>query len=299
MRKNLIFPSSKEYVYILDKSRVFVNGTRVVYTQADEKSGLTHIYNIPDINTNIVILTIGCSITQQAVSYLYESGVTLIFAGNGGTPLYMANMMYRPSQYIQEYILKWPDPEYRLRASKYIQEARLNNIIKLWPLTHENILQIQNQKNRFKNANNIQELMGIEGDIVHRFIYPSASLISNYNWTKRKNGRDVYEIMDDGNMRINRANVLMYGLTASALNILGIPPSLPVTHGMQRRGGLVYDIADAYKDAVLLPICLSSKNTPDSSDFRQEIIQKIHGKLDNEAILVHMIKFIQQVVKLS
>jgi hypothetical protein len=58
---------------------------------------------------------------------------------------------------------------------------------------------------------------------------------------------------DPANRFLDHGNYLAYGLGATAAWVLGLPHGLAVLHGKTRRGGLVFDIADLIKDAVILP----------------------------------------------
>ena len=53
------------------------------------------------------------------------------------------------------------------------------------------------------------------------------------------------------NSFIDHGNYIAYGYAASSLNVLGISFAFPVMHGKTRRGGLVFDVADLFKDALV------------------------------------------------
>jgi CRISPR-associated protein Cas1 len=57
---------------------------------------------------------------------------------------------------------------------------------------------------------------------------------------------------------------------------LGLPHALAVLHGKTRRGGLVFDIADLIKDAVILPQAfLSATRGQTEQEFRQACIEAL------------------------
>jgi CRISPR-associated endonuclease Cas1 subtype I-F len=58
---------------------------------------------------------------------------------------------------------------------------------------------------------------------------------------------------DGANRLLDQGNYLAYGLAAVAAWVTGIPHGLAVLHGKTRRGGLVFDLADLIKDALILP----------------------------------------------
>ena len=269
MKRSVVFPSSRSYIVFLEMSRVYVNSMRVVYSTVE--NARLNTYNIPDLNTSVLILGTGTSITQQAVRMLRESGVIIMFSGNDGFPLYYADMMYKPTEYLHKYARKWYSEEYRLNTSKFLQSKRFDYIIETWNVGPNEKALMNKVKERLSTCKDIKEILGVEGNAVRRLIYPNASKLFNPEWK----GRDRTS-SDAFNQRLNRANVIIYGMVATVLSSLGIPPSFAVTHGETRRGGLVYDIADVYKDAIGLPLCLKSSYDPHGSDFRQELTNHLH-----------------------
>ena len=58
--------------------------------------------------------------------------------------------------------------------------------------------------------------------------------------------------------------------------MLGLPHGLAVLHGKTRRGGLVFDIADLVKDAVILPQAfVSAMRGHGEQEFRQYCIEAL------------------------
>lgn len=58
--------------------------------------------------------------------------------------------------------------------------------------------------------------------------------------------------------------------------MLGLPHGLAVLHGKARRGGLVFDIADLVKDALILPQAfLAATRGDDSQGFRDACIDAL------------------------
>ena len=58
--------------------------------------------------------------------------------------------------------------------------------------------------------------------------------------------------------------------------MLGLPHGLAVLHGKTRRGGLVFDVADLVKDAVILPQAfLSAMRGDTEQEFRQACIEAL------------------------
>jgi CRISPR-associated protein Cas1 len=104
-------------------------------------------------------------------------------------------------------------------------------------------------------------------------LYRLASAGSGYgDFTRAKRG----DSLDAANQFLDHGNYLAYGLGATAAWVLGLPHALAVLHGKTRRGGLVFDIADLIKDAVILPQAfLSATRGHTEQEFRQACIEAL------------------------
>ena len=78
------------------------------------------------------------------------------------------------------------------------------------------------------------------------------------------------------NRFLDHGNYLAYGLGATATWVLGLPHGLAVLHGKTRRGGLVFDVADLIKDALILPQAFVSAMRGDSEqEFRERCVETL------------------------
>jgi CRISPR-associated protein Cas1 len=104
-------------------------------------------------------------------------------------------------------------------------------------------------------------------------LYRLACRATSYgDFTRSKRG----ESTDSANQFLDHGNYLAYGLGATATWVLGLPHSLAVLHGKTRRGGLVFDVADLVKDAVILPQAFASAIRGHSEqDFRHACIEAL------------------------
>jgi CRISP-associated protein Cas1 len=91
-------------------------------------------------------------------------------------------------------------------------------------------------------------------------------------FSRSKRGSGV----DPANQFLDHGNYLAYGLAATATWVLGLPHGLAVLHGKTRRGGLVFDVADLVKDAVILPQAfMSAAAGMEEQAFRNACIQAL------------------------
>lgn len=289
-----ILHSKRANIYYLEHCRVLVNGGRVEYVTDEGKRSL--YWNIPIANTTTVLLGTGTSITQAAVRELAKAGVMVGFCGGGGTPLYASNEIeievawfppqseYRPTEYLQHWVRFWFDDGWRLTAAKEFQLVRLQRVKSQWSrLSHskdnpctvdlsalDHLLQGSIQG--IASAANQMELLTEEGRLTKQLYRLIAGATKFGDFVRSKGGNSV----DTANQFLDHGNYLAYGLAATATWVLGLPHGLAVLHGKTRRGGLVFDVADLVKDAIILPQAFISAMRGDSEqEFRQACIESL------------------------
>ncbi len=286
-----ILHSKRANLYYLEHCRVLVNGGRVEYVTDAGKQSL--YWNIPIANTTTVLLGTGTSITQAAVRELAKAGVMLGFCGGGGTPLFAGveheqevawfppQSEYRPTEYLQAWVRFWFDDALRLGAAKTLQTARLARLQQHWANSKslkEQSFQpdlatlsnaISNSLAALGTAPDTMSLLTEEARMSKQ-LYRLASLATGYgDFTRSKRG----DRTDAANQFLDHGNYLAYGLAATATWVLGLPHGLAVLHGKTRRGGLVFDVADLVKDAVILPQAFASAMQGHSEQqFRQACV---------------------------
>lgn len=289
-----ILHSKRANLYYLERCRVLVNGGRVEYvTEAGSQS---LYWNIPIANTTTLLLGTGTSITQAAVRELAKAGVMIGFCGGGGTPLFAGmekelevawfppQSEYRPTEYLQSWTRFWFDDTLRLAAAKSFQRARLDRIRNEWgsrrllaeagfeiDLSALDALIAQSRSAVDVAPDNVALLT--EEARLSKQLYRLASQATRYgDFTRAKRG----ESADIANQLLDHGNYLAYGLGATAAWVLGLPHGLAVLHGKTRRGGLVFDIADLVKDAIVLPNAfLSAMKGHTEQEFRQACIEAL------------------------
>lgn len=296
-----ILHSKRANIYYLEKCRLQVNGGRVEYVTSEGNESF--YWNIPIANTTAVMLGMGTSVTQAAMREFARAGVMIGFCGTEGTPLYSANEVdidvswlspqseYRPTGYLQQWVAFWFDEHKRLQAAKRFQQVRLSLVEKHWlgsRLQRDARFAVESDK---LHALIAQTREGIEGADDHtqlmlkeaqltKALYKLVSRATRYGeFTRAKRGGGI----DPANRFLDQGNYLAYGLAAVAAWVTGIPHGLAVMHGKTRRGGLVFDIADIIKDAIVMPQAfLSASQGDDARTFRQRCIDNFQqtGALD-------------------
>jgi CRISP-associated protein Cas1 len=294
-----ILLSKRANIYYLEHCRVLQNGGRVEYVTV--QGNRSNYWNIPIANTTTILLGSGTSITQAAMRELAKAGVIVGFCGGNGMPLYAGSDVevdfewivpqseYRPTEYLQRWIIAFTNEEKRLALAKHLQRARINNIRKVWPkkifseVDHNFSNHYLNETlNRFEEqiekSKTTTDLLAHEGELTKELYKKSAQAVEYGKFSRIKRG----EGKDFANKFLDQGNYLAYGLAASAAWVLGLPFGLAVLHGKTRRGGLIFDIADIIKDAMILPNAfLAAKEGDDSRSFGIRIKNFL---LENEAL---------------
>ncbi|ADH86224.1 type I-F CRISPR-associated endonuclease Cas1f [Desulfurivibrio alkaliphilus] len=296
-----ILHSKRANIYYLEHCRVLVSGGRVEYVTEEGRKSL--YWNIPIANTTSILLGTGTSITQSAMRELAKAGVLVGFCGGDGTPLFAANEVqvdiswltsqseYRPTEYLQHWVSFWFDEEKRVEAAKGFQVVRMEQIAKIWlgkKLEREDGFVVDESKltgllaefrTKTEQAIDTNEILAQEAKLTKALYKIAANTVRYGDFTRSKRGAGI----DAANRFLDHGNYLAYGLGATAAWVLGLPHGLSVLHGKTRRGGLVFDIADLVKDAMVLPQAfIAATNGEDDMEFRQRCTQGFNrfGALD-------------------
>jgi CRISP-associated protein Cas1 len=282
-----ILHSKRANLYYLEHCRVLVNAGRVEYVTEEGKRSL--YWNIPIANTTSILLGTGTSVTQAAMRELAKAGVLVGFCGGGGTPLFAANEVqvdvswlapqseYRPTEYLQHWVSFWFNEEKRLATAKKFQQIRLEQIAKHWlspRIQREDGFMIDGARLKALLADSFaaletclstNDIMAQEAKLTKTLYKIAANTVKYGDFIRSKRGSGT----DFANRFLDHGNYLAYGLGATAAWVLGLPHGLAVLHGKTRRGGLVFDIADLVKDALVLPQAfIAAMAGEDEQEFR-------------------------------
>ena len=288
-----ILHSRRANLYYLEHCRILVNGGRVEYVTDEGTQSL--YWNIPIANTTSIMLGTGTSITQAAMRELAKAGVMVGFCGGGGTPLFSANEIdvevawfspqseYRPTEYLQAWVRFWFDDAKRLEAAKAFQQVRLDFLAAQWTTNRslsdagfridaKSLLgALDSSRRHVSDAQDTTALLTEEARLTKHLFKLAVSAVDYGDFTRAKRGSGT----DPANRFLDHGNYLAYGLGATATWVLGLPHGLAILHGKTRRGGLVFDVADLIKDALVLPQAfISAMRGDDEQTFRQNCIER-------------------------
>lgn len=254
-----VLPTHKHSLTYLEHARVVAADDRLAYLKAD--GAIDRTFSLPYANSNILLLGPGTSITQQAARLLASEGVCIAFSAGGGTPLFLVSVSeYRPTEYMQGWAKFWYDEAARLRVAKHFQRLRAHNVVSLAPdyLPADELNElVAGYLRAVESARDNTQLLLAEARYSKQlYALHSQSLGVQFTRTPRSS--------EPLNQFIDAGNYMAYGFANCALWVLGISYSLGVNHGMTRRGALIFDLADVFKDAIVLPCAFTGCLEKDS-----------------------------------
>lgn len=291
-----LLATDREGALYLERARIRVEGDRIVYHITDDEH--YRDYNIPHVNLAVLFMGQGTSITQDAMRLLGEEGVHLAVTGSGGSPLHMGALTtYTATRHFREMLPVYQEPARSLAAAKSVMRDRADRMKKVGGGTARKYLRVRETnglnaictklETDLEKVSDIQQLLGVEGQF-SKACYAEFSRISSLSKKgvfRRDAGaedRDFEDPMKRVNHLIDHGNYLCYGMAGAALWALGIPPHMSIFHGKTRAGGLVFDVADGFKDALVLPLAFASvmnkRDATPEKTFRARMIDAFDDK---------------------
>ena len=254
-----ITSSQRAYAYLLEHCIIKIKdgSLKVIFSNGDE-------CNIPSENTMFVMLGTGTSITNLAVRELSQANVIICF-GNSNTGCFysgtknvlLPNKNNVTNKYIVNFLNKYIQNDTDLSLSKKFLFEQFKNIQWLWDekcvfedygLYSDSIFNLKIVLNEIQNINQKQDLLLYEGRMKDKIYQYIASL---FDCTFK---REKINPKDNINIFLNIGYSIMYGYASTTLWCLGLPPQFPILHGKTNNGGLVYDVADFWKTAIITPM---------------------------------------------
>ncbi|WP_411839799.1 type I-F CRISPR-associated endonuclease Cas1f [Paracoccus sp. ME4] len=306
--------TQREQAIWLERARVHADHGRVIYQTRE--ADLQKSYAIPHANVAILFLGQGTSVTQEASRLLAEEGVLVAFVGTGGSPLhYGALTNYGGTTHFRRMLTAYIDPEQGLRIAKEMMRERVRFMEKVGfdaiedHLKTDRIDGFRRACSRFRPtidaARDIMSLLGHEGQYAKALFaaFAGASRMGT-DFVRRQDGGDRSEspygqVADPvmvANDLIDHGNYLAYGFAAAALWALGIPPHMSVLHGKTRSGGLVFDLADVIKEAIVLPLAFAVASGRIKGDSESVFRAAVMRQMEKQKVLSLMISFMDRVL---
>lgn len=313
-----LLATDREGALYLERAHVHVEGGRVVYRIADDEHA--RHFNVPYVNLAVLFLGQGTSITQDAMRLLGEEHVHLAVTGSGGTPMHMGALTtYSATAHFRRLLPVHLDPSLSLRAAIAVMRGRIQRMESIGAKAAQKHLAARRLeglrgicatfRRNLDVCHDVATLLGHEGAF-SKACYAEFGKLAGLDGFRRAagggEGRGEDRAADSDpearriaavNRLIDHGNYLCYGMAGAALWALGIPPHLSVFHGKTRAGGLVFDIADAFKDALVLPVAFraarpGARDEDPEAAFRARMI----AAFDDHRILAEAIHTVEDML---
>jgi len=302
--------TAREGALFLERARIHVEGDRVVYHITDDEH--RREYNVPHVNLAVLFMGQGTSISQAAARLLGEEGVHVAITGTGGTPLHMGGLThYAATRHFRDLLPVYLDPTRSLTAAKAVMRDRTARMRKFGVKEAERRLRLSDPAplNRIcddfdaklADCRDITQLLGFEGAF-SKACYAEFARISGLSGDAFRRTPGEAEQKGDGpvgrvNRLIDHGNYLCYGMAGAALWALGIPPHMSVFHGKTRAGGLVFDLADSFKDALVLPLAFGLADERDQAASERTFRGRLINAFDDRSVLKEAIGTVERMIQ--
>ena len=306
-----LLATDREGAIYLERARIRVEGGRIVYHITDDEHH--RVYNIPHVNLAVLFIGQGTSITQDAMRLLGEEGVHLAVTGSGGSPLHMGALTtYKSTRHFREMLPVYQKPDRSLAAAKAVMRDRSARMRKIGCAYARKYLRARETfglteicdrlEADMEGVSDIQRLLGFEGRF-SKACYAEFSRMSGLSkdgtFRRDAGSNDEIDLKDPVkrvNHLIDHGNYLCYGMAGAALWALGIPPHMSVFHGKTRAGGLVFDLADGFKDALVLPLAFA-KNPPGRDETPETTFRaRMINAFDDKGILKEAVETVNRMI---
>lgn len=306
-----LLATDREGALYLERARIRVEGDRIVYHITDDEHHRD--YNIPHVNLAVLFMGQGTSITQDAMRLLGEEGVHLAVTGSGGSPLLHMGALttYTATRHFREMLPVYQDPARSLAAAKSVMRDRADRMKKIGSGYARKLMKVRDTAgldaictklvSDIGGVSDIQQLLGVEGQF-SKACYAEFSRISGLSKVgvfRRDAGSDAHDFKDPMkrvNHLIDHGNYLCYGMAGGALWALGIPPHMSIFHGKTRAGGLVFDVADGFKDALVLPLAFASTRSKRDEAPEKTFRARMINAFDDKQILKEAVETVNRMI---
>ena len=194
-------------------------------------------YGIPFQTISMILLGPGSTVSHDALRLMARHGTALVAVGEDGVRCYTAPpLMPDTSDIARRQMRAWGDPDgSRITIARKMYAIRLGEV-----LPHQSI----------------EVLRGIEGSRMRR-TYQNLSQRYGIEWRGRRYDRANPLSADIPNQAINHASVAVTAAAVIAVIAVGAIPQLGFIHE-QSGDAFALDIADLFRDTILLPAAFSS-----------------------------------------
>lgn len=221
----------------LGRGNLYVERGTLRFVTAGMPDGLpAGDYSLPFQMVSCLLLQPGTTVTHDALRLLHRHGTTLVFCGQDGVRFY-ASLPAGPdaSRRARRQAEAWADPVKRILIVRRMYAWRLGEVFP---------------------ATDLNALRGMEGARMKE-TYRLLARQYGVEWAGRRYDRSDPESTDLANQAINHASSAVEGGALTAVAAVGAVPQLGFIHE-DSGNAFALDIADLFRDSVLLPIAFSA-----------------------------------------
>lgn len=223
-------------------------------------------YAIPFQMMTAILIQPGTTVSHDAMRLLARHGTGLVAIGEGGVRFY-ASMPSGPdsSARARRQVELWSDPEARIRVVRRMYAWRLGEVLP---------------------AKDLDALRGIEGARMKE-TYRRLAQSYGLKWSGRRYDRGRPDATDLPNEAINHASSAVQAVALVAVAVTGAIPQLGFIHE-DSGNAFALDIADLYRDAILLPIAFAAAREVErgSSDPVERVVRRLAAQMFRDEKLV-------------
>lgn len=225
-------PRIEDRLSFLYLERCIVDRDSNAITAKDER-GTIHI---PAAAIGTLMFGPGCSVSQQAMVLLADSGGTAVWVGEQGVRFYACGRsLNRSSKFVERQAKLVSNTRTRLAVARAMYSMRFAD----------------DQPDRLT----MQQLRGREGARV-RNVYREASKTYGVEWSRRQYEPGDFHDATPINQALSAAHSCLYGVVHAVIIGLGCSPALGFVHTGHELS-FVYDIADLYKAEFSIPLAFA------------------------------------------
>lgn len=306
--------TEREGALFLERARIHASEGRVVYHLSDDEQGREH--NIPHANLAVLFLGQGASISQEAMRLLGDEAVHVAVTGDGGTPLHLGTLTsYSATRHFLGMLPLYQSEEKSFEAARAImldRAARMRSFgatgAQRWLRLRDvsSILRITSSfEAEIAGCEDLDDLFTIEvrfSEALHADFARLSGLSRGAKFrrvprTRKGPGDDAgSDAARDVNELIDHGTTLCNGMVGAALWALGIPPHLSIIPGKTRPGGLVLDLAESFKDALVLPLAFASVMEGAAGNPEEVFRTRLISAFDDRRILREAIMTVERMI---
>lgn len=206
-------------------------------------------------NLAMALLDVGTSITHDAVNELTKHDCIICYTNAG----FNIHSVFKEGRYSNPHVLinqVLLQKDHKLKVAKDLLKIRVH-LIQKYNKTVKINLNFEEAYSKIDCFENENQLLGKEGAFV-RFLYEEYSKkfnIKNFkrDFEIRKASENIFD-KQRVNERLNKLNNALYSFCCAICLSYGLSPSIDFLHGISRRGGLAFDLADLIKPVSILDL---------------------------------------------